>query len=286
MSDLSDIKRRLVTVKQTRQITGAMETVSASRLRKATLRYEKSREFVRLIKEVMRNAVVGNDDFSEAFAAPKSGADVMLVLSSDRGLCGGFNNDIFKAAVNAVDDDTVVMPIGRAAVDFFAKRKNTDVRFAGCSSIELAAAQYIASELLEMYGNGIKSISIAYAEFRKQIYSPAVKRLLPITDDIDPSGNNFVGFELEPSAEQVINALVPLYLSGMLYGAITENYAAEQGARRAAMSAATESADKIINELTLGYNRARQSIITEQIVEIVGSTSALDKQGARDEKRI
>ncbi|MDE6200984.1 MAG: F0F1 ATP synthase subunit gamma [Clostridiales bacterium] len=278
MSNLSDIKRRLSTVKQTRQITGAMQTVSVAKMRKAEEINCRSVAYLTLITDIMRGINVCDCDF---IVPPADGMDVMLVLSSDRGLCGGFDNGNFSAAEKAIDDNTIVMPIGQTAVNYFKGAKNADLRFGQIVSAA-DGAKAITDYLIKLYGKSVKSISIAYSVVNKTIISPTVERLLPI-DDI--SGENAVETLFEPSPRQVLEALVPLYLSGKIYGAITANYAAEQSARHQAMTAATESADALILQLSSEYNRERQAAVTGQIVEIVGATAALSRKGEGGEKR-
>ena len=277
MSNLSDIKRRLITVKQTRQITGAMETVSVAKMRKATEVYEKSRAYHKLITDIMQ-CVSPNIN-----PPPEKGKDALIVLSSERGLCGGFDNDIFAVAQRIIDDNTLIFPIGQTAVNYFRSYKNVDTRFADFSC-NYSAVKSVADSLLKMYGSEIKTISVAYAEYGKQAARPTTLRILPPEVKASDSTKD-KDIEFEPSPQQVLDALIPLYLSSTLYSAAVNNYAAEQNARHTAMSTATESADELIAKLSLEYNRARQSSVTGQIVEIVGATSALAQKGAGSEKR-
>lgn len=280
MSNLSDIKRRLTTVKQTKQITKAMQTVSVAKKRKANEACENVSAYLALITEVMRS-VSGADC---GYSAPQQGKDVLIVLSSDRGLCGGFDNDIFAVAEKETNENTVVMPVGQSAASYYNKAKNADLRFSDSSGSHFPLAKSISEYILKQYGNGVKSISVVYSVVNKQTVCPTVERLLPLeskTDNIINSAETV----FEPSAEQVLSALVPLYLSGKLYGALVSNYAAEQHARHAAMSTATDSADALIAQLSFDYNRERQAAVTGQIVEIVGATSALSRKGVGGEKR-
>ncbi|MDE7107641.1 MAG: F0F1 ATP synthase subunit gamma, partial [Clostridiales bacterium] len=217
------------------------------------------------------------------FAAPTDGKDVLLVLSSDRGLCGGFDNGIFSVAEKAIADNTLVMPIGQTAVNYFKNAKNVDLRFGQLSATGNDGAKDISDYLIKQYGNGVKSISMAYSVIDKRLVCPMVERLLPIEHIVNESNTTETLFE--PSPRQVLDALVPLYLSGKIYGAITANFAAEQSARHQAMTAATESADALILQLSGEYNRERQAAITGQIVEIVGATAALSHNGGSGEKR-
>ncbi|MDE7405491.1 MAG: F0F1 ATP synthase subunit gamma [Clostridiales bacterium] len=280
MSNLSDIKRRLSTVKQTRQITRAMQTVSVAKMRKAEEINERSAAYLTLITDIMRN--VNAQDCG--FVVPTVGVDVLLVLSSDKGLCGGFDNGNFSVAEKYIDGNTLIMPIGQTAVNYFKNAKNIDLRFGQLTTVGSSEANEISDYLINRYGNGVKSISIAYSVVDKSIVCPKVERLLPI-ENIENNGTAAETL-FEPSPRQVLEALLPLYLSGKIYGVTSANFAAEQSARHQAMSAATESADALILQLSGEYNRERQAAVTGQIVEIVGATEALSSKGGSGEKRV
>lgn len=279
MSNLSDIKRRLSTVKQTRQITRAMQTVSVAKMRKAEEVNQRSAAYLALITDIMRN-INGRDC---GLVPPSDGKDVLLVLSSDKGLCGGFDNGNFSVAQKAIDDNTLIMPIGQTAVNYFKSAKNVDFRFGQSVATGNSGAKEISDYLIKQYGNGVKSISIAYSVVDKQLVNPTVERLLPVENIVNDG--NAAETLFEPSPRQVLQALLPLYLSGKIYGAITANFEAEQSARHQAMTAATDSADTLILQLSGEYNRERQAAVTGQIVEIVGATAALSRKGGSGEKR-
>ncbi len=286
MSNLSDIKRRITSVKQTRQITGAMETVSVAKMRKALELYDRSNSYTAELRRVMAE-VAYSSDIEEIFDVPQDGRRAIVVFSTDRGLCGGFDHDIFKTADGVCDESTVVMPVGQTAAARYASRADglLDVCCADAYSADSMSAERIANRLLDAYGNGINRIDLVFAEMQtRSAYKPTVKPLLPF---VKPQQSEELARTLclEPSAAEVFSALLPAYVTGSIYGALVNNIAAEHCARHAAMSAATESADEIINKLSIEYNRARQSTVTEQIVEIIGSTEALKKQGVGSEKR-
>lgn len=283
MSSLSDIKRRLASVKQTRQITGAMETVSVSKMRKIAEQLAKSREYMSQLELVIR-------DLAKSDSQPKSdkhnGADIVLVLSSDKGLCGSFDHDIFKFADERITDGDIVFPLGSVAVEHYKNRKNIDLRFSEAYKPDDATANAIVEYLLGIYSDGAKSVSIVFSKLIGSMPIPTFKTLLPL--DVSSDANTEIERSekiidcFEPSANEVRDILVPLYMAGEIYGALVNHSACEHSARRAAMSAATESADELISSLSAEYNRARQAAVTEQIVEIIGSTEAL----GNDEKRV
>lgn len=284
-SSLSDIKRRLASVRQTRQITGAMETVSVAKMRKAAEKLDKNRAYTAMLNSVMLEIAASGVEVNEMFYAPNSGKKLVVILSSDRGLCGGFDHDIFKCADGIIDDDTVIMPIGKMACDNYKSRSNSDIRFAFFNIAEYENARQIAAQLLDMYGNGIREITIVYSDLiGHATVQPKARRLLPLEkpnkqSDQEQKTSNLDGFE--PSVQEVFDTLKTLYIAGAVYGASLANSASEHYARRTMMSAATKSADEIISKLTVEYNRSRQAVITEQIVEISGSTEALKKNEKR-----
>ncbi|MCX4312329.1 MAG: ATP synthase F1 subunit gamma [Clostridia bacterium] len=279
MSSLADIKRRLASVKQTRRITGAMKTVSIAKMRKASENYEKSRAYAALVDEIMKAAATSEGEIY--FSVNDTLKKYLLVLSTDRGLCGGFDHDVLRFADGVISEnaDTVVMPIGRAATEHYSGAKNCDARFSGCYSADAEDAKNVADALLEMFGTVAGEIAIVYVSGR----TPIKRVLLPIAAPTDDGKTQ--DLLLEPSRKDVVDALVPLYVTAAVLDALQSHVLAEHGARQAAMSAATDSADKIIDELSVQYNRARQAGVTEQITEIIGATSALGSNGGDNEKR-
>lgn len=274
MSGLADIKRRLESVKQTRRITGAMKTVSVAKMRKASESVEKSRAYSAIVGEIMKAAAT--NDGGMYFAKYPALEKYVLVLSTDRGLCGGFDHDVLRFADGVVGDADIVMPIGKAASEYYSGRDGCDTRFAKCYSPRAEDAKAVSDALIDMFGVVAGEISIVYADGRE----PVERTLLPITGS---AGADEI--MLEPSREAVISALVPLYVTSAVLDALQCHVLAEHTARQAAMTAATDSADKLIDELSMRYNRARQAGVTEQITEIIGATSALGGNGGGNEKR-
>lgn len=278
MSNLSDIKRRLTSVKQTRQITGAMETVSVAKMRKAVERCENCRAYRDAVSDIMYAV---SDCVADV--APSSGMDALIVLSSDKGLCGAFDHDLFKLVDKQTDGNTTLFPVGQAGIDYYKTKPNVDLRFGQRYVATYKNANDIATELLTQYGNGIRTISIAYSKFSGGRTETVVEQLLPLKKNNEQKRT--IPGVFEPSADSVYFALLPLYFADLIYCAILSNVAAEHGARRAAMSSATDSADMLIAKLIMDYNRVRQSSVTEQITEIIGSTSAMDDIGVVDREK-
>lgn len=280
MSNLSDIKRRLVSVKQTRQITGAMETVSIAKMRKANERLQGNKQYTQLLCGMASELARTEFATGNPFFCPNGDKKILLVVTSDKGLCGGFNHEIFKKAHSYASPETVIFPIGIMGGEFYRNKKNTDMRFATSYVPDYANAKSVADALTREYVQGAGELSVVYSVPSGSNVTPCVERILPIEHD-----GKGVAVEPEPSASTVCDILIPLYVTGLVYRAFLSNSAAEHCARRGAMMSATESADKLIAELSTAYNRARQSTVTEQIIEIIGATSALTEQGDHSEKR-
>lgn len=278
MSNLSDIKRRITSVKQTRQITGAMETVSIAKMRKAIERVQSHKEYKNTIEEAMRAvAVHASDENRDSFVLCDSGAAVVVVVSSDKGLCGGFDNDIFKAADSVIKCDTVLAAVGKKASERYLRDRDSS-RVLG--EYEIWQTAELAKKILKLHSE-ISSVTVVYSEPEGVCGKPAIKRILPVPA-IDCAAQDKVVdckiAEFEPSVAAVSDMLLPLYVAAELRYAALACYAAEQCARRSAMSSATDSADELIAKLSLLYNRERQTAVTAQITEIVGATAALSQR--------
>lgn len=285
MNNIAEIKRRLASVKQTRQITGAMETISVAKMRRATERYESNKPYFDALFDIAEAIATASDGDSVLFSPPK-GAPLYIVIASDRGLCGSFNHDVFKTADGVMPDNSVVSAVGITAVEHYKTRNTLGEGHTGAIGYEKASE--ISKTIMSVYGKTVDSVYLIYTALQsKSVYAPTAKKLLPFDETIngkkdDKSGNTEQAVKktavFEPSAEAVLEKFVPLYLSGALYGAMLSSEAAEHLARRAAMSASTDNADAMIAALTAEQNSVRQSSVTEQITEIIGSTRALNKE--------
>ncbi len=268
------------------QITKAMELVASSKFRRAKERAEAAEPFFNATYKLMAEIAAEDPYFNSQFVrSPRDdGAELLLVIAGDRGLAGGFNANVFKLAQARIREirekggNPLVIPIGQKAVDYFQHRDVKVLRsydhVAEHASIYLG--QDIAQLVLNTYKRheSVQSVSMVYTNYVSPIVQEAqIISVIPLTGLKDgPPRPGAV--EYEPSAETVFEQLVPQYLSGMIYGAIVESFASEQAARRTAMENATDNATEMIDTLSLQYNRARQSAITQEITEIVGGASA------------
>lgn len=278
--DMSVIKRRIKSVKSTIKITNAMKLVSTSKLRRARLRFEQTKPFFgEIYKDMIELAAridVHQLQYVHKGLSPKA---LYIVISGDRGLAGGFNLNLFKKVVENVDkENTIFSPIGNIAISFF--NKNGFNVWGGVSNIgekiTPEKAYHMAARMLYNYNSNLFSeIYLAYTGFLSTLsQEPTIKKILPL--DFGKSLRNKSGrlVYYEPNPDAVFQAIVPQYFAGMLYGGMVESFAAEQAARSNAMESATGNATRIIDDLTLKYNRARQFAITKEIIEIVSGAAS------------
>ena len=275
-----DIKNRIKSMESTKQITKAMEMVASSKLRHAQDRVLASRPYFEILWSTINDIVDSNSDFTSPYLIPRPvKRGLYIVIAGDRGLAGGYNNNIIKLTMETIrDKDAVVLPIGKKAVDYFSTH---GVPLYSDSHGEAAAVSIgdcftMAKQLSKAYLAGeFDEIHVIYTNFVSVLsQTPAVLRLLPLirgegSRDAKPSDILY-----EPSSEAVFASIVPEYLGGVLYGALCESQASEHAARRTAMDSATSNAEDMIADLSLKYNRARQAAITQEITEIVAGAEA------------
>lgn len=291
MANLKDIRRRIGSVKNTQKITRAMKMVAAARLRRAQERINKFRAYADLtssiLAEISAGASAGDHPLLERREVENR---LILEITSDRGLCGAFNGNLNRAVEDAVKEAGDPKPrlsfIGRKGADYF-KRRDVEVRehYKGVyDDPSYATAARIASELAELYVRGeLDQIDLAFNEMVSMIsQKPAIRTLLPVEvperqeqaagEDLGP-----VGFIFEPDRSELLGKLLPMYVEVQVYRALAESIAAENAARMTAMDNATNNASDMIDHLTLVYNRARQSAITAELMDIVGGAEALSE---------
>lgn len=279
---MRDIKRRIRSVSNTKKITKAMELVSSAKLRKARTRLDITRPYfdtvIRSINEILANT----DGVKHPMLTKREVNNVLyIVLSSDRGLCGGYNSNITKLVEKHSSDKKAVsvITIGSKAKSYFESRHyNIKESFLQISeNPTYQDALEIGSLALKLYQNGeIDEINLVYTSFVSTItYEPKVLKLLPADNFKAEEKAKKTLVEYEPSPESVLDYLVPKYVISAVYGGLIESSASEQGSRRVAMESATDNAEEMIGKLQLRYNRARQAAITQEISEIVGGAEAL-----------
>ena len=273
-----EIKNRIRSMESTRQITKAMEMVAASKLRRAQAQVLASRPYFEILYSTIHDIVASNRDLNSPYLQERPVKKVMyVVIAGDRGLAGGYNNNVLKLVHSELDGkDAVVLPIGKKAADHFRSR-NIPVlteQYAEAADVSIGDCFSIARQLSNAYLSGeFDEIRVAFTNFVSVLsQTPASLQLLPlIHQDTSHSGSSN-GIEYETGSEEVFATIVPEYLGGILYGALCESRASEQAARRTAMDSASQNADEMIADLTLKFNRARQAAITQEITEIVAGS--------------
>ena len=288
MAVLKDIRRKINAVQKTRQITRAMNMVAASKFKAAQGKMVNFRPYSESFMEVLNELSANIGIESHPLMAVREPKRIrVLLITSDRGLCGGFNNNLIKTAERFIAEkhkaglDVELLTIGRKGKDFFKKRSTilsarTDVLQRFDMSLAVGVSEDIIPPFLaEVYDE----FYIIYNEFfNVSVQKPKVLKLLPLAA-IKKSEDLKVETEYiyEPSAKEILEKLLPMYIHVMLYRAFAETSAGENGARMAAMDNATRNCEDIIESLTLKYNKARQAAITAELMDIVGGAEALAK---------
>lgn len=272
-SSAKDVKNRIKSVESTMHITKAMELVASSKLKRAKERMEHGKAYFDLMQSVLSDAASfdGGDSslFIEGREVKKS---CFVIIAGDRGLAGGYNNNIFKlASENMQGKKCVVVPIGKRSLEHYKKRDAeifSEV-YSVIDSLKSKDCAELGKKLsLAFKNNEFDELFIVYTRFDSMLsQSPHVIKVLPMSVEKSKEKRGFVLYE--PSAEAVFNAIIPEYTAGLLYGAVSESYASELVARRTAMDSASKNAEEMIEDLSLKYNRARQNAITQEITEIV-----------------
>lgn len=282
-ANLKEIKRRIKSVESTMQITKAMELVASSKLRRAKEKAEQAEPFFNTLYEMMCEIVTSSTDFRSIFTQKqKYGATLIVVVAGDRGLAGGFNSNVFKLAQERIDalqrdGEVVIAAIGKKAVEHFEKR---DLRMLAQyenigENMTVYKALDIAEQIVNVFAQGhIRAVELVYTSYVSPLVQEAEQlKVIPL-DYLEESPKHLALTHYEPNPEEVFDALIPKYLSGMIFGAVVESFASEQAARRMAMESASDNAEEMIGNLSLQYNRARQAAITQEITEIVGGANA------------
>lgn len=285
MASLRDIKTRITSTKKTSQITKAMQMVSASKLNKAEMSAKAFVPYMEKIQDVVASIAAGSSDVSNPMmmARPVK-KTAYLVITSDRGLVGGYNSNILRTVMAKINerhtssDEFVILSVGRKGRDFFAKKGYNIIE----SSIGLpdhpsfADIKEITRKAVGMFADGTYDEVYMYYNHYVSAISQEVteKKVLPLTD-IQPTGST-ASYEFDPSAEVILEVLLPQYAESLIFGALLDGKASEHAASMTAMKSATDNASELIGDLTLVYNRARQAAITQEITEIVGGAAALE----------
>jgi len=287
MASLRDLRRRIRSIQKTKQVTKAMKAVSAAKMRRAQEDVLAARPFARRVRDVLGrvgSASVGVQHPLLTVREPKKVAYV--VITADRGLCGGFNTNIIKKAADDMQrhQDVELICVGRKGRNYFKRRDyNITREYIGIGeSADLGLARELAAYVSEKYvAEEYDEVYLVYSEFvNVLVQKPVVEKLLPVETPEDQGGEEGkkgkVEYIFEPDVESMLARLLPMYVENSVFQALLELKAGEHSARMTAMDNATSNADEMIDKLTLSMNRARQAAITKEISEIVGGAAALE----------
>ncbi|KAJ03066.1 F0F1 ATP synthase subunit gamma [Sulfitobacter mediterraneus] len=292
MANLKDLKNRISSVKSTRKITKAMQMVAAAKLRRAQEAAEASRPYAERFNAVMAGlaASVGGSD-----SAPKllsgTGSDqvqLLVVMTSERGLCGGFNTNIVKLAkakaqdVLAAGKELKILTVGKKGRDQLKREFGANlighVDMSDVKRLGYGDAQNIAKDVLSRFDGGEFDVAtLFYAKFVNVVSQiPTAQQIIPAKfDDAGEDAGASTLFDYEPSEEAILADLLPRGVATAIFSGLLENAASEQGARMSAMDNATRNAGDMIDSLTIQYNRSRQAVITNELIEIISGAEAL-----------
>ncbi len=288
MASGKEIRTKIASIKSTQKITRAMEMVAASKMRKAQDRMRRSRPYAEKIREVIGHLAHAHPEYKHTYMENRDVKRIgVIIVSSDRGLCGGLNNNLFKTAVSAMAkwrDDEVELDlcaIGSKASVFFRRFGNKIVAQAAQLGDTPTLEELIGTVkvMLNAYDNGtIDQLFVIYNHFiNTMAQKPTVQQLLPISADEEDEkiAHHYWDYIYEPEAQEVLDALLMRYIESLVYQSVVENSACEQAARMVAMKSASDNAGDLIDELQLAYNKARQAAITQELSEIVSGAAAV-----------
>lgn len=283
-ASMKAIKGRIKSVQSTMQITKAMELVAASKLRRAKQQEEETKPFYRILAGTITDIITANGETDRYLRKTEAGGHTLyIVIAGDRGLAGGYNNNLFRMVRDRICEGDWVLPVGRKALEHYKKEAYPILteEFSVTADVDVPGT----FEMGELVCRGFlekqyDSVLLVYTEFKSMLTQvPVEKKLLPLEKeafstegDEEPKAHQITVYD--PSPEEVLDRIIPQYISGMLYGAVCEAFASECASRRNSMSAANKNAGEMIDMLTLHYNRARQAMITQEITEIIAGSEA------------
>jgi len=295
VANLKDIRRRIKSVKSTAQITKAMQLVAAAKMKKAQDQALSGREYADKLNQVLVNLKDGVEEGAHPLLEHRDGSkELMLVISTDKGLCGGLNTNLLKEVNKNSGEDVSYVTVGRKLRAQLAKTtQNLVADFEVKDPVPFAQARPIAKFITEKFLEGeFDKISIAFTDFKSTMTQiPTVVQLLPIDAETVGEKQDYEGvgkdavqeteqsnkdYKFEPSPEDVLNTLLPLFVNFQVYQMLVESRASEHSARMVAMKSATDNANKFIKELNLEYNKLRQAAITNELLEITTAMKAME----------
>lgn len=292
MASMRDIKRRKSSIQSTQQITKAMKLVSTVKLQRARQNAEKSEDYFHAMYSTVQSILGRTGSLEHRYLKPgEGGKKAVIVITSNRGLAGGYNSNVVKLITRGElkDEDLSIYAIGKKGKE--ALQKNYEIKADYSYVIEepaYADAMVISKEVLSAFENGeISEIYLAYTGFKNTVvHVPTLVKLLPVEVSEETSGktgeavkeaedDNRAPMNFEPEDEEALDMIIPKYVTSLIYGGMIEAVASENGARMQAMDSATSNAEDMISSLSLLYNRARQGSITQELTEIIAGANAI-----------
>ncbi|MCH5341131.1 MAG: ATP synthase F1 subunit gamma [Acetatifactor sp.] len=286
MASMRDIKRRRSSIQGTQQITKAMKLVSTVKLQRARANAERSKEYFTCMYDTVNSILKRVGHIEHRYLVPgASQKKAVIVITSNRGLAGGYNSNVVKLVTRNTEwnkDDVVVYALGNKGREAFT-RYGYQVKVCHSDIVEspvYADAMALSQELLQSFAAGeVGEIYLAYTAFKNTVsHVPTLLKLLPVeyTDETEEKAEKAEAImNFEPEDVEALDLILPKYMTSLIYGALMESVASENGARMQAMDSATSNAEEMINDLALKYNRARQGSITQELTEIIAGAEAL-----------
>ncbi|MDO5382536.1 MAG: ATP synthase F1 subunit gamma [Eubacteriales bacterium] len=283
MASMRDIKRRRDSIQSTGQITKAMKLVSTVKLQKAKGRAESTKPYSDLMYETISNMLARSRNINHRYLKPgDSHKKAIITITANRGLAGGYNSNITKLITNGEFDkeDVNIIAVGTKGRDFLVRRgyNVTDDYSEVINDPLYTDARQMCDKLLKEFEDGeIGEIYLAYTSFKNTVvHEPKLLKLLPVSvDEIKSNSEDTTPMNYEPQEDEALDLIIPKYLCSLIYGALIEAVASENGARMQAMDNATSNAEEMISDLSLKYNRARQASITQELTEIIAGANAI-----------
>ena len=292
MPSLDDLKKRIKSVKSTQKITKAMKMVAAAKLRKAQENAEKGRPYSQKMQNIILNLTKSINDPQNApkllVGTGKDKTYLCVVLTADRGLCGGFNSNICKLAktnfkkILSEGKELKIITVGTKGLDQirreYGKYIIKKLSFKNKKQITFSEAEMVGNEIIDLFKNNQFDKCVLFFNNFKNVITqiPQAQQIIPAENDISKNTEeNLTSYEFEPEEDEILEDLLPKNISTQVFKAFLENAASEQGSRMTAMDNATRNAGELVDKLTINYNRSRQASITKELIEIISGAESL-----------
>ncbi len=273
------LKRRIRSVQATKKITGAMEMIATGKLQKQKGLMQQNKEYAQYLKDTVQQILADNANIENAYLIAQEDTNPLtIVFTSDLGLCGGYNSNIYRFMKEHANTGHPTILVGIKGITWLRKNKYSVINpYVGSDQVAFADLSKLANQALDMFKQKeITSIRVIYTKFVNSIrFEPEVVTLLPVQKEEFEQSHSNIETLFEPDPNAILNDLIPMYVRSLVYSYWLETKTSEQASRRMAMENATDNAEELIDSLVLQYNQARQAAITQEITEIVAGSDAL-----------